>query len=187
MLYKPAYDSAGLMLQLLSLSVWFQILDTTNVAGLLARQHAGWMVSGNLIKVILMFGLVPAVYHVAGQRGGELYGFCAALLALGFADVMRVGVGILGLTRNGLSWRALKPDLLLTPLIVLVGLCAYLLAAHFAPAVEAQFPATNLGRRLANAVLFVIAALPVLISFLPLILVVWRRTRRSTAPAVAGA
>lgn len=179
MLYKADYDPAGIMLQLLALSVWFQILDTANVAGLLARQHAGWMAAGNLTKVILMFGLVPAVYHFTGRQGGEMHGFLCALVALGVADVFRNAVGIVGLRVTGLPWKSLKSDLLITPLIVVVGLSAYFLTHLLEPSVVAYFPATRTGQRLANATLFATSTALVLAVFVPAIAVTWKKSRRA--------
>jgi O-antigen/teichoic acid export membrane protein len=177
MLYKPAYDNAGIMLQLLALSVWFQILDTANVAGLLARQRADWMVAGNLTKVVFMFGLVPLVYYVAGRHGGELFGFLCALVALGCADVLRACVGVVGLRKTGLPWHALKTDFVLTPLIAAIGVGSYLLTSLLAPSIEAHFASANNGTRLANAVLFAISSSQVLAIFVPAIVIVWKKSR----------
>lgn len=177
MLYRADYDGAGWMLQLLALSIWFQIVDTTNVAGLLARQHAGWMVTGNLVKVVFMFTLVPLVFHHAG-RDSHAYGFGAALVALGFADALRAGVGITGLVRNGLPWRCLRADLLVPPAVIVVGTLALLVTSHWAPSIEALFPVGKMGRRLSNLVLCTIAGMQVLAVFLPMTYILWQRTRR---------
>ncbi len=179
MLYKSDYDEAGLMLQLLSLSIWFQIIDTTNVAGLLSRQRAHWMVSGNAIKVVLMFAFVPVVFHQFNASHGMIAGFSAALVALGLADACRAIVGTVGLIRDGVPWRSLKADFVLPPLILVVGLIAFYSTAHFAPGIEAHFPTTKMGRRLASFLLFSIAAAQVLAVFAPLIYFAWQRTRRA--------
>lgn len=171
MLYKPEYDGAAVMLQLMALSVWFQIIDTINVAGLLARQHAGWLVVGSVTKVVFMFGLVPVVFHY--------WGFSAAIVALGVADLLRAGIGVYALTSNGMPWRCLRADFLLPPLIAVLGLAGYAVTMRLAPGVESHFPPTKWGRRGANAVLFATAGAQVLAVFVPLTIAVWKKSRRA--------
>ncbi len=179
MLYKSDYYGAGLMLQLLAVSVWFQIIDTTNVAGLLARQKAHWMVSGNSTKVVLMFALVPMVFHHFTSAYNITVGFGAALVALGIADGFRAIVGMVGLIRDGTPWKSFRPDFLLPPLIMVVGLTAFWTTSHFAPSLSPHYSDSKTGRRLYNFTLFSIAAAQVLAIFLPLTLVVLKRSRRA--------
>lgn len=104
LIYDPRYAQAGWILQFLAAAAWFQILEVTNGAALLAKGHARWIAAGSAAKVTGMVLLIPVGFHVDAFRGA-LVGMVAAE-ALKYATVA-LGAGLAGLPGFG-------RDLLLT-------------------------------------------------------------------------
>ena len=68
-LYDRRYDDAGWILQYLSAMAWFQVLECTNGAALLAKGHVRWVALGSGIKFASMVALIPAGFHYGGFPG----------------------------------------------------------------------------------------------------------------------
>ena len=59
-LYDRRYAQAGWILQFLAVGAWFQILESTNGAALLAQGNPGWMVASNAVKLASLVVGLPA-------------------------------------------------------------------------------------------------------------------------------
>ena len=106
-LYDPRYQAAGWILQYLAVLAWFQVLEATNAAALLAMAHVRWLVSGSVAKVIGMAALVPLGYHLAGFPG--------ALVGVVVSEVAKYLVSALAASRRGIPGFA--PDLAISAAI----------------------------------------------------------------------
>jgi O-antigen/teichoic acid export membrane protein len=93
-LYDRRYDDAGWILQFLATMAWFQILEITNGAALLARGRADWVAGGNGMKLVGMAAFLPLGFHLAGFEG--------ALAGLVLAEVFKYLVSAVGVARRGL-------------------------------------------------------------------------------------
>ena len=71
-LYDRRYWEAGWILQFLAVMSWFQILDSTIEAALLATARVRWLAAGNGVKLAAMVALVPLGFHYWGFAGGLL-------------------------------------------------------------------------------------------------------------------
>ena len=71
-LYDSRYEQAGWILQFLCATAWFQILECTNGAALLALGRVFWVAMGSAVKVIGMLVLIPLGFHFAGFPGALL-------------------------------------------------------------------------------------------------------------------
>lgn len=71
-LYDARYQEAGWILQFLAAMAWFQILECTIGAALLAQGHARWVAAGSAMKVVAMLVLVPLGFHLGDFRGALL-------------------------------------------------------------------------------------------------------------------
>lgn len=68
-LYDPRYVEAGWILQYLSAAAWFQVLECTNGAALLAKGRVRWVAAGSAVKVLGMLALIPIGYRLGGFPG----------------------------------------------------------------------------------------------------------------------
>jgi len=94
-LYDARYAQASIIIQFLALASWFQILDATNGAALLASGRVHWMAAGHATKLLAILALVPLGFH----RGG----FLGALAGLVLADLLRYLTSVVGRARGGLG------------------------------------------------------------------------------------
>ena len=94
-LYDRRYVEAGWMLQYLSAAAWFQILECTNGAALLAKGHVRWVAAGSAAKVAGMIGLIPFGFHAAGFRG--------ALVGLVLSETLKYFISSIGAAMAGLG------------------------------------------------------------------------------------
>ncbi|HZZ41339.1 MAG TPA: oligosaccharide flippase family protein, partial [Tepidisphaeraceae bacterium] len=122
LLYDQRYHDAGLLLQLLAINVWFQILECTNGALLLAIGKSATVAAGNIAKLACMCITIPLGFHLLGIKGAIL-GFC-------LADIGRYLVLALSVRRQGLS--CLSMDFLLTLLVAAITLLS-LTTLHYLP------------------------------------------------------
>jgi len=106
-LYDRRYDDAGWILQYLAAVAWFQVLETTIGAALLATGRVTWVAAGSAAKVIGMVVLVPI--------GFRLGGFPGALGGLVAAEVAKYLTAALGLFLGG--QRGFLADLVITALV----------------------------------------------------------------------
>jgi O-antigen/teichoic acid export membrane protein len=130
MLYDPRYVEAGWILQYLSATAWFQILECTNGAALLALGRVKWVAAGNAAKVAGMVALIPLGFHFGG--------FSGALIGLAGSDLAKYLTVALGAAVAGLSGFA--GDMLLTALVggtSALGIAAGRLVAPRGPALAA--------------------------------------------------
>ncbi|MGA8893438.1 MAG: oligosaccharide flippase family protein [Anaeromyxobacteraceae bacterium] len=114
-LYDARYAEAGPILQYLAASAWFQILEATNGAALLAVGRVQWMAWGNAARLVGMIALIPLGFHLGGFRG--------ALLGLVASDVAKYVVSAAGAARCGLS--GVGMDTLLSFAALLVAVLAF--------------------------------------------------------------
>ena len=126
LLYDARYEEAGPILQYLAAAAWFQILEATNGAALLAAGRVRWMVWGNAVKLVAIFAFLPLGFHLGGFRG--------ALVGLILSDVAKYATSAIGAARVGLG--GLGMDALLsavTAAVAAVGFLAGLTAmvGHF--------------------------------------------------------
>jgi O-antigen/teichoic acid export membrane protein len=133
-LYGVAYHEAGWMLQLVAVGAWFQMLEGTTGASLLALGKASSITVGNFSRLVGVVILVPLGYWLGDQwLGGqtellgtktEMGSFIGILMGFNAADFLRYLVTIYIARRNGM--RGVRYDVALTLLIVLLSpLAAY--------------------------------------------------------------
>jgi O-antigen/teichoic acid export membrane protein len=111
-LYDDRYQAAGWLLQLLLLGSWFQVLEGSNSAVLLARGDSRAVASGNAVKLVAVLVLLPLGFAGLGLRG--------AVLGLVVADAARYAVSAWLVTRAGV--RVVGPDVGMT--LTLLAACA---------------------------------------------------------------
>src|SRR5690606_4736216 len=115
LLYAPSYAAAGWMVQILALGVWFNVLEATTEAALLARGESGRVATANLAKVIAMALLMPL--------GWIAWGFPGALFGFSVAEVFRWAFA--GLAARPARLGALPQELGFTGLVALNGLIGW--------------------------------------------------------------
>jgi O-antigen/teichoic acid export membrane protein len=118
-LYDPRYAQAGWILQFLAVVAWFQILEATIGAALLAEGATRWVAFSSAAKLVGMVGLLPLGFHLGGFPG--------ALAGLVLSEVLKYLAATVGLARRGL--RGVAMDGLVTAAIAVVS-AAGLLAGH---------------------------------------------------------
>ena len=100
-LYDSRYWEAGWILQFLSVAAWFQILESTNGAALLAMGHTHWKAAIGAVKVATLVAFVTLGFHLGGFRG--------ALIGLVGSDLAKYTVSMIGVSAHGL--RATRFDI----------------------------------------------------------------------------
>jgi O-antigen/teichoic acid export membrane protein len=110
-MYDSRYTEAGWLLQFLAASAWFQILECTVGAALLAQRQVAWVAAGSASKLVGMVALIPLGFHLAGFPG--------ALAGLVLSDAVKYLTASAGLARRGLSGVAL--DGLLTAAVIAIS------------------------------------------------------------------
>jgi len=160
-LYDSRYWEAGWILQYLSVAAWFQILESSNGAALLAMGHTHWKAGIGAAKFASLVVLVPLGFHLAGFRG--------ALVGLVLSDLVKYVTSSIGVASHGL--RALRVDAGLT-----VAMAAVSWVALFAGNAMAAGTDRNLGP-------FAVAAAVVIGGWGPAILWYLRLERERRAQA----
>jgi O-antigen/teichoic acid export membrane protein len=114
-LYDSRYREAGWMLQLLTIAVWFQTLETleSSVLWTLGRTRAPAL--SNAAKLAAMAALAPLGYWLDGFRG--------VLIAFVASDAVRYAATLLALRRQGIA--LLRTDMVLSTLVALSALAAH--------------------------------------------------------------
>ncbi len=107
LLYDSRYVEAGWILQYLSASAWFQILECTNGAALLALGRVRWVAAGNAAKVLGMVAFIPLGFHFGGFPGA-----LAGLAGSDLAKYLTVAIGAAVARLGGFAG-----DVLLTALV----------------------------------------------------------------------
>jgi O-antigen/teichoic acid export membrane protein len=103
-LYDRRYAAAGWILQFLSAMAWFQILESTTGAALLALGRVRWVAAGSAAKLAGMVVLIPL--------GFRLGGFPGALAGLVLSEVVKYLTAATGARLQGL--RGFGGDALIT-------------------------------------------------------------------------
>ena len=111
LLYDDRYADASWILVFLTASAWFQVLEATNSAALLALGRVNWMAAGNATKLVSMLVLL--------WLGFRLGGFPGALLGLVLSDAARYVTSALGAARIGLL--GIGADLVITALAAVIA------------------------------------------------------------------
>jgi len=107
-LYDPRYAQAGWIVQFLAASAWFQILEATCGAALLALGRVPWMASGSAAKLVSLVVLIPLGFRLDGFRG--------ALAGLVLAEAVKYLVAASGVAL--LRMPGLRLDAGITALVV---------------------------------------------------------------------
>ena len=94
LLYDQRYLHAGWIVQILALSSWFTVLESTNGAALLARGEASWTAASSAAKLLGMLVLIPLGYALGGFPG--------AVAGLAISEIVRYSVSAFAVTRAGL-------------------------------------------------------------------------------------
>jgi O-antigen/teichoic acid export membrane protein len=116
-LYDPRYEEAGWILQFLAVMSWFQILESTTEAVLLATGRVRWIAAGNGAKLAAMIVLVPLGFHA--------WGFAGALTGLIAAELVRYLMTATAAAISGL--RPFRLDAVFTALVATASLGGLLL------------------------------------------------------------
>jgi O-antigen/teichoic acid export membrane protein len=124
LIYKGPFEQAGWMIQVLSIGVWFQMLEAVNNPAILARGKPSWNAFGCAVKVVAMIVLLPLSF----QYG---YGLSGALWAIVISDVLRYVVSAVALDRIGVGHEVVFIDVLLSVIIAGSVAIALALQPHF--------------------------------------------------------
>lgn len=110
-MYDPRYHQAGWILQFLAAAAWFQILEATCGAALLALGRVPWMAGGSAAKLASLLVLIPLGFHLDGFRG--------ALVGLVLAEAGKYLVAAAGVAVLRLP--GFRLDLGMTALVVVTA------------------------------------------------------------------
>ncbi len=110
-LYDERYAQASWILQFLAVGAWFQILEATCGAALLAMGRVPWMAAGSAAKLAGLVLLIPL--------GFRLGGFPGALAGLVLAEAIKYLVAALGVAR--LRMPGFRLDLGMSALVVVTS------------------------------------------------------------------
>jgi O-antigen/teichoic acid export membrane protein len=118
LLYDARYQDAGWMVQVLAAGTWFNVLEATTGAALLAREQAEWVAGGSAAKLVGMMVLIPVGFSVAGFPG--------ALLGYAASELLRYTVSAIAAALTGL--RAFPQDIAFTLVFAAAALTGWLAA-----------------------------------------------------------
>ncbi len=110
-LYDSRYEQAGWIVQFLAASAWFQIMEATCGAALLALGRVPWMAAGSAVKLASLLVLIPLGFHLDGFRG--------ALGGLVLAEAFKYLVAAAGVAL--LRMPGLRLDASVTALVVAIS------------------------------------------------------------------
>jgi O-antigen/teichoic acid export membrane protein len=128
--YPPDFRAAGWMVVFLAVGAWFQMLEATAGAALLARGKAGAVTISNATKFLGLLLFVPTGFWLGSQLPATLAlgefawqgGLSGMLLGFVASDVVRYFMVIFIARRNGMSaWRY---DVCFSVLIVVIAVSA---------------------------------------------------------------
>jgi hypothetical protein len=196
--YGPMYYGAGWMLQILAVGCWFQMLEGTVGVSLLALGRASSVMASNASRLIGALVFVPLGYWLGlwmweplvswfeslAELGDPEYGsFIGMLLGFITADFVRYLVVVRLARKNGIA--ALRVDLTLSALIVLLSPAAYFVGAGVAELINEHISHP----KIQDAVLFASQGLLVVGAW-GLLFLLWSRGgrlswRRQPAPQAA--
>ena len=110
LLYDDRYVAAGWILRFLAIGAWFQIMEATSGAALLALGRVSWMAAGSGAKLACLVVLIPLGFHLDGFRG--------ALVGLVAADVVKYLVAATGMAAQHLAGRRLDAGITLLVVVI---------------------------------------------------------------------
>jgi O-antigen/teichoic acid export membrane protein len=110
-LYDARYAQAGWIVQFLAASAWFQIMEATCGAALLALGRVPWMAAGSAAKLASLVVLIPLGFHLGGFPG--------ALAGLVAAEAVKYLVAAGGVA--ALKMRGLRLDAEITALVAIIS------------------------------------------------------------------
>jgi O-antigen/teichoic acid export membrane protein len=113
-LYDHRYEDAGWILQFLAAATWFQILESTNTAALLARGDVKCVAAGNAAKGVGILVAIPLGFRLGGFHG--------ALAGLVISDLLMYLTSAILIAARRLS--ALRQDLAVTAGVIGVSVAA---------------------------------------------------------------
>ncbi len=108
LIYDSRYHDAGWILRLLTLSLWFALLDGFNGTVFLALARPKWLAIGNGVKLVALAVALPLGFHLGGFRGA-LFGVIAV-------EATKYLVSTFGLLRRGV--RSFRVDLVFTVIVL---------------------------------------------------------------------
>jgi O-antigen/teichoic acid export membrane protein len=118
-LYPVKYWEAGWIMQLISVSLWFQVIQSTNQTAILSLGYSKVLALGNLVKIVAIAAALPI--------GFSWWGFPGALIAMAVVEIPKYLFEALQVRRQGLrGWRV---ELGLTVVVLLCAGAA--LGLHF--------------------------------------------------------
>ena len=118
-LYPARYWDVGWIMQLISMSLWFQVIQSTNQTAILALGFPKLLALGNLVKIVAIVVALPVGFH--------WWGFPGALIAMAVVEVPKYLFEAVQVRRQGLTgWGV---ELGLTAVVLLCAATA--LGLHF--------------------------------------------------------
>jgi O-antigen/teichoic acid export membrane protein len=120
LLYQAKAESAGWIIQILSVGVWLASLESANSTAMLAMGEPKWLAAGNASKLVGMAVLIPLAYL--------LFGFPGAVAGLAGSELPHYLTSVIGTRRRKVS--CLAQDIRLTVLVGVTGAIG-LFAAHW--------------------------------------------------------
>lgn len=111
LLYDSRYAEAGWIVRFLAAGAWFQILEATCGAVLLALGRVPWMATGSAAKLVGLVVLLPLGFHLGGFRG--------ALAGLVLAEAVKYLVAATGVALQRMP--GLRLDAAVTGMVVAIA------------------------------------------------------------------
>ena len=115
-LYDHRYHEAGWMLQMLVISAWFEILETTNGSAVLALGRPGWIATGNAAKLIGLVTFIPLGHLIGAHYGQPFRGMMVGLI---LSETLRYATSAIAIHRQGFG--SIKQDMTITGLAALIA------------------------------------------------------------------
>ncbi len=120
-LYDRRYVEAGWILQYLAVGAWFQVLECTNGAAMLAKGYVRWVAAGSAAKVLGLAIAIPVGYRLGGFQGA-IAGYVAS-------DLVKYLTSAAGVQAAGLH--GFLRDVLTTAVVGATAVAGYLAGAQF--------------------------------------------------------
>ncbi len=117
LLYDARYHDAGWMLQLLSVAVFFQLLEAMNGCVLLAAGRASAVAVGNVWKLAAMILMVPPGYFYGAMVG--------VIVAIAVSDAIRYAVSAYFV--SALGAKVIRTDSCVVGAVIVVGVASQMM------------------------------------------------------------
>jgi O-antigen/teichoic acid export membrane protein len=126
LLYTPPAASAGWIIQVLTIGIWFFLLESANSIAFLALGESKWVAAGNAAKLVGMVVLIPLGY--------AHFGFPGAVVGFSGSELFRYATSVLGVRRHKIA--CLGEDLRLTALVLATAGVGLLVARWSGPLLQ---------------------------------------------------